>query len=403
MFKLASTPIEAHADGLFVYDDRGDRYLDCGGYCVFLLGHGHPAVREAVLAQLQKRALATRTMVDPLLGSAAEALAAITPDRLDYVWLANSGSEAVEAALKVCRLNGCRTLVSAQGAFHGKTTGALSITGKDRYRAPFEPLLGGVTRVPFGDIDAIQEAVEVMPGRCAVVLEPLQSEAGVIAPPRGYLPAVRDLCDREGAILVLDEISTGLGRTGRWWCGEHDGVLPDVLVLGKALGGGVVPASAIATTPELFEPLNRDPLLHTSTFAGNPLAAVAVVAALGAMRAMDVPSCARRVGKDLLGGLRAVANAHTPGLVAEVRGRGLLIGIEMEAEHLAADLMLELLERHVLVSHSLNAHTVVRVTPPATIDEAAADWLLGAVDESLHVLAGRYGSRAMGQEREAIA
>jgi putrescine aminotransferase len=280
--------------------------------------------------------------------------------------------------------------------------GALSVSGRERFRAPFAPLLQHTHRVPFGDPDALESAIEKADGRCAVILEPIQAEAGVVIPPAGYLASVRQTCDRQNAVLIMDEISTGLGRTGRQWCMDYDDVQPDILILGKALGGGLVPTSAIVTTPRLFAPLNRDPLLHSATFSGNPLAAAAVTATLDVIAAIDVPGKAAAIGERLLGEMQAIALEHMPSLVVDVRGRGLLIGVAMAKEHFAAELMLELLERRVIVSHSLYAHSVVRFTPPAILDAEANDWLLNAFADSLDAVAARYKTHAPGQRPDGL-
>jgi putrescine aminotransferase len=398
---LASSPLETRSEGLYVYDEHDTMFLDCGGYCVFLLGHRHPVVHEAVVAQLEKYSLATRTLIDPVLAQAAAAMSDAVPDGLDYIWFGTSGAEVVETALKLARLAGCENIVSADGGFHGKTLGALSVCGRPRLRTPFEPLLPHVTRVPYGDAEALDCVIRKIRTRCAVILEPIQAEAGVVIPPRGYMRAARKICDAHDALLIVDEISTGLGRTGRRWCIEYDGVRPDVLVAGKALGGGVVPASAVATTPELFAPLNRDPLLHSSTFAGNPLAAAAIVATLKVVEGDDIPAVADKVGARLLVKVRAITSEYTPEIITEVRGRGLLLGLDMAQEHFAAELMLELLDRHVIVAHSLNAQCVVRLTPPAGFDETATEWLLAALAEALDTIARRYKSDYLCRSRRA--
>lgn len=390
VFTLSDSPLEVRSEGSLVYDDADRAYLDCGGYCVFLLGHRHPRVVAAVQQALSQHPLSTRLMVDPTLAAAAQALAGVAPAGLQYVWFANSGAEVVDAAIKLCRINGCQTLIAVEGAFHGKTVGALSVSGRRRYREPFEPLLPGVCRVPFDDPGALREALAERPGRCAVLVEPVQSEGGVQLPSDGYLAEIRALCDRAGALLVVDEISTGLGRLGTWWGVDRDSVAPDLLLTGKALGGGVMPVSAMIATREVFEPFNRDPLLHTSTFAGNPLACAAVRATIETLRELDVVASAARLGGELLQALTEVVGRHAPWFVTGVRGRGLLLGIEFVQEHFAADLMMELLRRRVLTSHSLNAHRVLRFTPPATLTSAEVRWLVDAVDESLAVIARRY-------------
>jgi putrescine aminotransferase len=387
LFKMGGAPVEVSSDGLFVRADDGMEYLDCGGYCVFFLGHGHPVVREAVATQLHRHPVAGRLLPDPLLAEAAAVLARAVPDPLNYVWFGGSGAEAVEAALKIARLGGCGTIIATDDAFHGKTLGALSVSGRARYRNPFEPLIPGVERVPYGDAAAVEERVAAADERCAVIVEPLQSEAGVVVPPSGYLRALRDLCDLHGALLICDEISTGLGRTGHWWHSESEGVVPDLLVAGKALGGGILPASAVVANAAAFEPLNRDPLLHTSTFSGNPLVAAAVTATIGVIKEEDLVRRAQSTGELLLAELRAAAEANAQGLGIEVRGHGLLIGVQLPREHHAAGLLLELMDRNVLVSHSLNAHDVVRITPPALLDVAAREMLVDAFAEAIAAVA----------------
>jgi putrescine aminotransferase len=388
VFELMSSPLEVRSEGAYVYDHLGKQYLDCSGYCVFLLGHRHPAVIAAVTEQLGRHPLASRVMVDPVVARAASTLASVAPQGLEYVCFANSGAEAVELGLKLARLHGCTTTIAATGGFHGKTTGALAVSGRERYRRPFEPLLAGIERVSFGDADELAGRLVSAPSRCAVLLEPLQSEAGVLLPPDGYLAEVRALCDRHGALLVFDEISTGLGRTGSWWCAGD--VRPDVLLAGKALSGGVIPTAAVISTPAVFAPLSRDPLLHTSTFAGNPLAAAAATATIETIRREGIVERARTIGERLRAAIVGMLDEQPSPLVRAVRGRGLLLGIELAEEHHAAELLLELVRRRVLVSHSLNAHPVVRLTPPAILSEDDEIWLLGALREALGVVTHRY-------------
>jgi len=397
VFTLSDSPLEIRSEGSLVYDDADRPYLDCGGYCVFLLGHRHPHVVAAVTQALSRHPLSTRLMVDPTLAAAAQALAGITPGGLQYVWFANSGAEAVDAAIKLCRINGCQTMIVVECAFHGKSVGALSLSGRRNYREPFEPLLPGVCRVPFDDPGALREALAGQPGRCAVLVEPVQSEGGVRLPRAGYLAEVRALCDQYGALFVVDEISTGLGRLGMWWGIDRDAVAPDVLLAGKALGGGVMPVSAMVATHEVFEPFNRDPLLHTSTFAGNPLACAAVRATVEALHELDVVATAARLGDELLRTLTEVVGRRAPWFVTDIRGRGLLLGIEFTQEHFAAELMIELLHRRVLTAHSLNAHRVLRFTPPTTLTGAEVRWLVDAVDDSLAAIGRRYRRGSAGQ------
>lgn len=389
--QMMAAKMEVRSEGVLVYDEDGREYLDCGGYGVFILGHRHPRVVAAVKEQLDRHPVATRELLEPRVAEAAEALARVAPEGLQYVFFASSGAEAVEAAIKLARLNDRGVMIAAECAFHGKTMGALSLTGREAYRRPFEPLVPEVERVAYGDAGELAALLGRHPhGSCAVVLEPVQAEAGVIVPPDGYLREVRGLCDRSGALLILDEVQTGLGRLGTWWGADRDGVAPDILLAGKGLSGGVVPVSATVCTAEVFEPLGRDPFLHTTTFGGSPLAMAAVCATLDAIEREDVVERAAALGDRLLATVRR-ALAGQDRLVADVRGVGLLVGIEFSEEHLAGDFTFELLHRRVIAAHSLNSNRVVRLTPPVELDGEALDWVESAIAESAAVVAERYG------------
>jgi putrescine aminotransferase len=360
----------------YIYDADGNRYLSCGGYGVFLLGHTHPAIVDAVVKQARSHPLATRLLLEPVGAHAAAALIGVAPTGLRKAHFVNSGAEATEAALKLARANGKTKLVSAIDGYHGKTMGALTLTANDLYQAPFRPLLPDVKHVPYGDVDAL--AAVVAADTC-VVLEPVQGEGGVRIPPAGYLATVAELCRRRDALLVLDEIQTGMGRLGRWWGADFDDISPDVLLVAKGLSGGVVPVAAMLATEEVYAPFDNDPFLHTSTFGGSPIAMAAAKAAVETIAAEGLVERSAALGDRIMAGLAPLVGR----CVVEVRGRGLLIGIEMRDEGTAGSLVLELLERGVLVSHSLNAHSVVRLTPPAVMSDQDVDWLLSAATESV--------------------
>ena len=374
--------VEVASDGAWVSTADGKRFLDFGGYGVFIHGHRHPKVVEAVRAQLDIHPLATRVFLEPVMGRAAAALAEVTPPGLDYVHFVNSGAEATEAALKLARAHGRTRLVSAHSGFHGKTLGALSITANPLYQNAFRPLIPETMHVAYGDPDELYQAVAAAPGRTCVVLEPVLGEGGVIVPPPGYLSVVADICREHAAFLVIDEIQTGLGRLGSWWGVDAEDVRPDVLLVGKGLSGGVVPVSAMVATAEAYAPFGRDPYLHSSTFAGSPLACSAALAAVQTLREEDLVARAARLGERLLGELLARMPRWT-GLVAQVRGRGLLIGIEFHRQADVGQVVLELLDREVLINHSLNASTVLRLTPPAVLTDAEVDLFLAAFDDAL--------------------
>lgn len=396
LMRLLNVGMEVAADGVHVTDHKGITYLDCGGYCVFLLGRGYPSVLAAAHAQLDQVALGSRLLVNRQQADAARALAAIAPPGLSYVWLANSGAEAVECALKLAKVNGRSRFIAMQGGFHGKTLGALSVTHSPKYRLPFAPLLPGVSFVEFGDVAALRTAIADGGADTAVILEPIQSEAGVILPPAGYLKAVEALCRECGALLIVDEISTGLGRTGAWWASQAAGVTPDILLCGKALSGGLVPVSALLCRPELYEAFNANPLVHTSTFAGSPLVSAVVTATVEALVALDAPARAQALGTRLLDGLAAIQARHGFGFLRAVRGQGLLLALEFTEDAYAGEFLLEMVTQRVLISHSLNAHGIARLTPPLTLSDADVTHLLAAVEASLTAIHHRYFTHPQG-------
>ncbi|WP_405816479.1 aminotransferase class III-fold pyridoxal phosphate-dependent enzyme [Streptomyces sp. NBC_01390] len=361
---LTGGVMEIASYGARVFDADGKEYVDCGGYGVFLLGHCHPRVVEAVTEQVCRHPLATRLLLEPVAAGAASALAEVTPPGLDYVHFVNSGAEATETAIKLARAHGLKRLISTVGGYHGKTTGALALTAKPFYQDPFRPLLPA-EHIPYGDAEALASALAAGPPAC-VVIEPVQGEGGVVLPPAGYLRDVQLLCVQYGAFFVLDEIQTGLGRLGTWWGADPEDVRPDVLLVGKNLSGGVIPVAAAVATAEAYAPFDRDPYLHTSTFAGAPVAMAAARAAVQTIAEEGLVERARLLGADILDRVRETL-APLGDAVTDIRGRGLLIGIEMRDERLAGELVLHLLEAGLLVNHSLNAHRVVRLTPPAVL------------------------------------
>lgn len=387
------------ARGPWLETADGRRILDVvSAYGALSHGHRHPRVVAAARRFLEGASPdLLKEFPSPYPAALAENLARLAPGDLGVTILGNSGAEAVEAALKCAfrHHRGRRDLVvSAHGSLHGKTLGALQVTGHERYRA-FVPDLGW-PRVPFGEIEALREVFEGPDGRrvAAVVLEPIQGEGGVVVPPPGYLAAVRDLCDRHGALLVLDEVQTGLGRTGELFRCQAEGVVPDALCLAKSLGGGVATIGAAIVRPPVFRSAYRgirEALVHTSTFGGRAFASAVALEALRTALEEDFAGRAREVGAWLRAALEDVAARH-PGRVREVRGEGLMLGVELEPvevgrgigpiggralqrlvdEMLPGILAAELLHRHdVLAGFLLNHPRVLRVYPPlvATVED----------------------------------
>lgn len=383
--------VETHSAAAWVTAADGNRYLDFGGYGVFILGHRHPDVVAAVREQLDAHPIATKLLLEPVSIRAAAALASIAPAGTDCVHFANSGAEATEAALKLARLHGRRHLISARNGFHGKTFGALSVTANSAYQRPFEPLLPDRTQVPYGEIAPLRHALADAAGKACVILEPIQGEAGVVVPPAGYLAEAARLCREYDALLIVDEIQTGLGRTGEWWASSAEVPEPDMVLVGKGLSGGVVPIAAVLARPAVYAPFGRDPFLHSSTFAGSPLACAAAAASIRAIAQENVGQRAASLGSRLLSEIRSIlAGSPFPEVSpAEARGRGLLIGIDVGSPALAGQLILELLERHILVNHSLNNSQVVRLTPPAIIGAAELALFLDAFADACAALTPR--------------
>jgi putrescine aminotransferase len=409
VMKLSGSPVEVSASGSTITDHTGKTYLDfAGGYGVFTLGHRHPRVVAAVKEQLDRMALSGRTMFNPLMGRLAKRLAEITPGDLSISFFANSGTEAVEGALKLARAATKRpAIVATDAAFHGKTLGALSASGRDAFRDPFLPLLAGVRRVPFGDAGALRAVVDG--DVAAVIVEPVQGEGGVNVPPDGYLRDVREICDASGAVMIADEVQTGLGRCGMLFGCDRDGVVPDVMTLAKGLSGGVVPVGAYVARPAVWNAAyGKQPLLHTSTFGGNELACAAALAALDVLRDDDLVTNARERGEQLLAGARATMQRY-PAVIAEVRGAGLLVGVELRSEGYGGTIIPELLKRGVTAAWTLNQQRVIRLEPPLIVTAAEVDTALRAFDESVRIAYDRLGTLAGGggpqrsEDREGFA
>ncbi|EPH43618.1 aminotransferase class III-fold pyridoxal phosphate-dependent enzyme [Streptomyces aurantiacus] len=387
--ELFGSHMEVASHGNWLTTSDGERFLNAGGYGVFIMGARHPIVMEAVQRQLDTHPVATRILLEPTVARAAEALVSVMPPGLDRVHFALSGAEAVETGLKLARAGGRRRTVSMGGGYHGKTLGALSATAKEVYQKPFRPLLPDVSHLPFGDADALEGELRAHPGEVCVILEPVQGEGGVIIPPKGYLKRVEELVREYDGFLILDEVQTGMGRLGEWWGADIEGVVPDVLLAGKALGGGVVPVSAAIATRAAFRPFDKDPYVHTATFSGQPLLMAAVQGAVRAVQEERLVTKAMDLGAQLLPRINEIARRNIGHLVKDVRGRGLLIGVELAEPGLAGELLIELFNHGVVANHSMNGSAVVRFTPPATLTPLDVEFLLNSFDKATLDLVAR--------------
>ncbi|MDT5252223.1 MAG: acetylornithine/N-succinyldiaminopimelate aminotransferase [Mycobacterium sp.] len=367
----------ASGDGAVVTDVDGKSYLDLlGGIAVNVLGHGHPAVLDAVTRQMSTLGHTSNFYAaEPGIALAEALVGLLGADAETRVFFCNSGTEANELAFKLSRLTGRTKLVAAQEAFHGRTMGALALTGQPAKQAPFAPLPGDVTHVPYGDANALAAAVD--DETAAVFLEPIMGESGIVVPPDGYLAAARDITSGHGALLVLDEVQTGMGRTGTFFAHQHDGITPDVVTLAKGLGGGLPIGACLAVGPaaQLLTPG-----LHGSTFGGNPICAAAALAVLRVLTGEDLVRRAGVLGKTLH---QSIESLHHP-LIDHVRGRGLLCGVvltaptakEVEAAARAAGFLV-----------NAAAPDVVRLAPPLIITEHQIDTFVTALPGILDLAA----------------
>jgi putrescine aminotransferase len=378
VMKISGSPVEVRASGCTIWDAAGKSYLDfAGGYGVFTLGHSHPRVVAAVRAQLELMSLSGKTMFNVLLGRAAKRLAELTPGDLQISFWCNSGTEAIEGAIKLARAATGRTkIVSTINAFHGKTMGALSVSGREAFQTPFQPLLEGFARVPYGELVGLDEALK---DAAAFIVEPVQGEGGVNVPPDGYLRAVRDACDRAGALFVADEVQTGFGRCGYRFGVDREGVVPDVMTLAKGLSGGVIPVGAFISRPDVWNrAFGKAPLVHTSTFGGSELACAAALAAMDVLEEDNLVENARERGSQLVAGARAIA-AEFPEVVREVRGLGLLVGVELTSEGYGGWIIPEMLKAGVTAAWTLNLQRVIRLEPPLIVNAEQIDKALAAL------------------------
>ncbi|MBK9066870.1 MAG: aminotransferase class III-fold pyridoxal phosphate-dependent enzyme [Gemmatimonadetes bacterium] len=379
--------LEWSGQGSILTDLLGRQYIDClGGYGIFSAGINHPKIVKAVQDQMGRMALNSQELLEPWRAGLARLLAAVTPGELGCCFFINNGTDAIEGAIKLARLYTRRnTFISTLGGFHGKSMGSLSLMGKASFREPFERGLQDVRFVPYGDADALDqqmcvlEAVGQLPA--AVVLEPVQGEAGGVAPPPGYLQRVREICTRHGSLFIADEIQTGMGRTGTLWGVDHEGVTPDIMCMGKSLGGGVMPLAAFVATPTIWEVMIPNPIIHSTTFGGNPIACAAGIAAITVTLEEDLPGQARVKGEYLLRELGTLQRKY-PHILTGTQGRGLLIGMTFPTDEIGYQCAAGLFKRGVLVAGTYSKARTIRIEPPLGIEQALLGEMLTRLEET---------------------
>lgn len=390
------------AQNCYVWDSEGERYLDfLGAYGAMNLGHNDPDILRA-LEKTAEYPNILQVALNPITGALAHNLSLITPGDLKISFFGNSGAEAVEGALKLARAStGKEKIVSCLGSFHGKSFGALSVTGREKYRKPFKPLVPKVQFIPYDDLNALQKALKHK-DVAAFIVEPVQGEGGIIVPRKGYLKGAQEICNKTKTLLIIDEIQTGFGRTGKVFASEHEDVSPDIMCMAKSLGGGVMPISAFITTEKIWNKAYgsmEKGLLHTSTFGGNCKAATASLAAIDILLRDNLSQQAEEKGAYFLEHLRIMKKKYP--IIKDVRGQGLFIGVEFNASkstritgkldklrttlavrYLGALVAGELFNKHkIITAYTLNNPTVIRIEPPLRVSYEQIDIFLAALED----------------------
>jgi putrescine aminotransferase len=364
--------IEWEGQGSIIRDVLGRRYIDfLGGYGIYNMGIKHPKIVQAVENQLRRMPLNSQELLEPLRGGLAKLIGELAPGDLQQCFFINNGTDAVEGAMKLAKMyTGKPGFISTLGAFHGKSIGSLSLIGKAFYREPFEPLLENIHFVPFGDIQALEDELKkfraIGTKIAAFVAEPVQGEAGARVPPDEYFPKVRRLCDEYGILFIADEVQTGMGRTGRVFAVEHWNVVPDIMCLGKSLGGGVMPLSAFVSNKKIWQTLEKNPFIHTTTFGGNPLSCAAGIAAINVMLEEKLPQQATQKGAYLMKKLKPLQKRYSRHWTS-VHGKGLLMGMDFVDDATGYEVAAGLFKRGILVAGTLISAKTIRIEPALNI------------------------------------
>jgi putrescine aminotransferase len=376
--------------GAVFCDVIGREYIDClGGYGLLDLGWSHPEVVDTVRAQLSRTPMPSQELIDPLRGVLARLISEITPGQIKYSFFCASGTEAVEGAIKLAKMYTRKPgFIAALKAFHGKTMGSLSMMGKADYRQPPGMLYGGpVYHVPFGDAQAVERQLDTCQkvgiDIAAVIMEPIQGEAGAIVPPDDFWPRLREITRHYGVLLIADEVQTGMGRTGKLWGVDHWGVEPDIMALGKSLGGGVMPVSCFCSNEEIWQVMmDPNPFIHTTTTGGGALACSAAIAAIHITLRERLWEQAAEKGDYILAKLHELANRY-PDIYKQVTGKGLLIGMHFHNPEVGYKVAAGLFKRGVLVAGTLTSAHTVRIEPPLVITYEQIDAVLNRLEDVL--------------------
>jgi len=374
--------IEGKRDGAFVYDISGEKYIDCvTGAGIFNAGRHNRDIADGLKKAMDVYDMGGWISIIRERALLAKKLAEITPGNLKYSLFCCGGGEAVEVAIKLARAHTDRTdIVCMENSYHGVTGFALPATGRDVYKTPFEPLTPGYRHVEFNNIGAVKDAVTEQ--TAAVLVEPVQGEGGIVPADDDFLAGLRAVCDEQGAVLIFDEIQTGLGRTGKMFCAEHSGVTPDIMVLAKSLSGGMYPLSCAVFTEDISDFLMAHPFTIINSFGGTSLACLAALATIEYIEKNNLPAKAEALGRHFMGGLAGLKQAY-PELIRDVRGKGLMLGMEFFDESIGPRMAYQLKQNGVISIYTFNNPNIIRIMPTLVITKDEVDLVLNAFDLSL--------------------
>jgi acetylornithine/succinyldiaminopimelate/putrescine aminotransferase len=382
--------IEDKREGVNVWDITGEKYIDCQtGSGIMNAGRRNPDIIEALKKALDTYDIGVFLLFSKPKADLAKKLAEITPGDLKCTIFGVGGGEAIDAAIKLARgYTMKKEIIYADKAYHGHTGFALSAIGRDAYKEPFKPLIPGFKKVPFGDIDAIKKAIT--DDTAAIIFEPIQGEGGINIPPDEYLPAVRKICDDREILLILDEIQTGFGRTGKMFASEHWGVVPDIMTVAKSLGGGIYPISATIFKEEIQDFFIPHPFIHLSTFGGSDLGCIVGLAVIDYIQKHNLADHAEKMGKRFRAGFDALLKEY-PTLLLEVRQKGLMMGLQYTNESIGPRMTKKLADRGVIAVYTGNDPSICRLMPPLVITPEEVDTVLNAISDSMKELSGEAG------------
>lgn len=384
--RLGIDCIAEHAEGVYITDSKGRSFLDCtAGYGLFNLGHNHPAIIQALTEQVHSMQPVTKPLITSIQAEFGKKMTAAAPGNLDCIFLNNSGSESIDSALKLARLaTGRKKIIATHGSFHGYTCGALSVTGIKKFRHAFEPLLPEIEFIDYDDLEAATNSIK--DDVAAVILEPLQHEAGINVPDNGYFTEIRKLCDKHGALLILDEVKTGFGKLGHLFACERIGVTPDILVLGKSLGGGMIPSGAIVASTKLWRRFGFSFPMSASSFAGNTLACSVGLATLKVLKETDIlAECLQK--EDILRSELNRLMKTFPDVICSVNGQGLLFGLGMASATITFEVAKNLVEQGIIALPAFGNSSVLMIEPPLVITVSELKRVSSAIESA--IIAGK--------------